>query len=125
MLYYGLPKDSFKHPGHDNSTVKGEWIRILPATNQPAEDQFFTSKEGTFHLLLNKSDFLAILTIDSEGMLTYQYELTEHSPDDWCSFHLLSEVGEPYQHLFAGINKDPCALDSEPWFADFLIPFPK
>lgn len=63
------------------------------------------------------------LTVGKDGMLNYRYSA---GPDMAFHFHLLCEVGEPYQQQFRdeierrGLVIETRELDEKPWIADFI-----
>lgn len=64
------------------------------------------------------------LTIQKGGMLRYRYRAGGCMDFD---FHLLCEVGEPYQQWFReeiaerGLKVETRELDCYPWVADFVV----
>jgi hypothetical protein len=64
------------------------------------------------------------ITVGKGGILTYRYNV---SSDFGFAFHMLCEVGEPWQPEFkamiakTGMKIETRELDHPPWMADFLI----
>lgn len=64
------------------------------------------------------------LTVLKGGMLRYQYDAGE---DIRFDFHLLCEVGAPYQGWFKreikrrGLKVETRQLEVKPWVADFVV----
>ena len=62
------------------------------------------------------------IKVANNGMLTYKYDVSDEIS---CAFHLLCEVGEPYQQAFIdeiaerGMTVETRSLDCAPWVADF------
>lgn len=126
MMKFGLPKGSYKLAGGPRNSLvdKGKWCRIVDATNLPQRGYFASRLDSRDSIHLTLEDFSAIIGVDEDGMVTYSCELTGHSPGDWCSFHLFSEIGQPYQHLFAEFAENCVVvnIDYYPYTADFYVP---
>lgn len=104
--------------------IERQWARLYKATNLPQGGYFATKLDSHQAIFLELADLLAFISIDEVGVVTYNYELTEHSPGDWCSFNLFSEVGQPYQHMFETFAKQCIQLGMEepPYYADVFTP---